>query len=228
MGVLIVDDDRELSDALRTVLEGQGFEVEAAYDGSAALAACRKEAPDIVLLDYELPDVDGPELCRQLRTFIDSYIILLTGRSAEQDKVTSFTLGADDYVVKPFSYPELLMRMRSMLRRPRGLEQGLAPTHRRTIGPVTVDRSTREVWVGDEAVVLTKTEFSILSALFDRSGAVLERKDMLREVWGGEWSESGHMIEVHVHNLRRKLTAAGADPSFLVTIRGVGYRLVAN
>jgi DNA-binding response OmpR family regulator len=207
--------------AARRMLQSKGFDVAEAEDGERGLVLARELEPDLVLLDLVLPRLDGLEVCRRLRTFSDAYIVIVTGREDELDKVEGLTIGADDYVTKPYSPRELGARIEAMLRRPR---TGVAPIPSvRVVGDLTVDIDTRTVRIGEQPVALTQTEFELLSALSERPGGVLTRETLIERVWGESWFGDAHVVDVHVSNLRRKLSGA---TSRVQTVRGVGFRLV--
>jgi DNA-binding response OmpR family regulator len=224
--VLVVDDAEEVADLVAGVLEGAGIQAQVARDGRAGLDAARQWRPDVVVLDLGLPDVDGLEVCRQLRTFSDAHVIMLTAKSDEIDRVVGLTVGADDYVTKPFSARELAARVEAALRRRRAATP--APTaaadRTRRFGDLAVDVDAREVRVAAAALEMTKIEFDILDALTENPRLVLSRAQLRERVWGGGWFGDDHAVDVHVSNLRRKLASAGA-PSVVATVRGVGYRL---
>ncbi|NMH94649.1 response regulator transcription factor [Pseudonocardia bannensis] len=230
--VLVVEDSPDVRELLDAVLAGAGFDVCAAATGTDGLRAVREHDPDLVVLDLGLPDMDGTELCRRLRTGSDAYVLMLTGRSDEVDMLVGLAVGADDYMAKPFSPRELVARVRALLRRPRriagapaaAVEDENAAQH---VGDLLVDRGSREVRVRGEAVALTRTEFDLLAVLAQRPGRVWERQTLLREVWHSDWEPNLRLVEVHMSNLRRKLAAAGMTGAEIRTVRGVGYRLVA-
>jgi DNA-binding response OmpR family regulator len=219
---LVVEDDPAISFTVKRLLEREGFSVEVASQGSEAIDLCRQSEPDVILLDYELPDTNGQEVCRELRTFTDAYVVMLTANSADQNKIEAFAHGADDYITKPFSHKELTARLLSMMRRRRATtnDNGM-----RTYGPLSMDQARRRASVGDTALVLTRLEFELLDALMKDPGAVVSRSQLLRDVWKTEWTASDHLVEVHISNLRRKLTGAGLPSNSVLTVRGIGYRL---
>ena len=221
--VLVVDDEKNLVNLLRGYLEREGFEVHEALDGSAALETARRVAPDFVVLDWMLPDLDGPQVLSGLRRFSDAYVIMLTARAEEVDKIVGLSAGADDYITKPFSPGELVARIRAMLRRPRsGAPGGIeAPLE---FGELTIDTGGREVRLRGEEVSLTALEFDLLSALSSRPGLVFTRGQLLDRVWGETYFGDDHVVDVHVANLRKKLEEDPAKPRYIRTVRGVGYR----
>lgn len=214
--ILVVDDELPIVELVTGYLSREGYEVASVGDGAAALEMARRVAPDVVVLDLMLPGVDGIEVCRQLRIFSDAYVIMLTAKSEEVDKLVGLAVGADDYLTKPFSPRELVARIKALLRRPRATLQ-----HSRGLA---VDAARREARVDDRAVELTRTEFDILAALAREPGIVVSRSELLGRVWGLEYDDD-HLVDVHVANLRRKLGDDAEQPRFIETVRGVGYRL---
>ncbi|HEX4897186.1 MAG TPA: response regulator transcription factor [Candidatus Limnocylindrales bacterium] len=219
--ILVVDDEAPIRELVRGYLEREGFDVEAATDGLAAVEAVRASAPDVVVLDVMLPGLDGIEVCRRIRTFSDAYVLMLTARGEEIDRIVGLTVGADDYLVKPFSPRELVARVRALLRRPRGAADVRATT------PVgfEIDESRRVVRVDGAPVPLTTLEFDLLAVLARDPGIVIGRQALLDRVWGPEFVADDHLVDVHIANLRRKLGDDPARPRFIETVRGVGYRL---
>lgn len=230
---LVVDDEVPLAEIVASYLQREQFEAIVAVNGIDAIAVAREFDPDVVILDLGLPGIDGLEVCRQLRTFSDAYVVMLTARDAEIDTILGLTVGADDYITKPFSPRELVARIRAMLRRPRVLqttgatttvpEQQPAPPRR--FGPLSVDVDAREVRLDDEPILLTRTEFDILGALSGRPGVVLSRRQLLEIVRDGPWVGNEHLVDVHIGHLRRKLGDDAAQPRYITTVRGVGYRM---
>ncbi|MCF6388469.1 response regulator transcription factor [Mycobacterium sp. MBM] len=229
---LVVDDELPLAEVVASYLQREQFEAVVATDGLDAIAVARELDPDVVVLDLGLPGIDGLEVCRQLRTFSDAYVVMLTARDAEIDTVLGLTVGADDYVTKPFSPRELVARIRAMLRRPRMLQTGTAvpdPEHHaaapRRFGALSIDVDAREVRLDDEPILLTRTEFDILEVLSGRPGVVLSRRQLLEIVREGPWVGNEHLVDVHIGHLRRKLGDDASRPRFITTVRGVGYRM---
>ncbi|MGC5329099.1 response regulator transcription factor [Micromonospora sp. DT62] len=215
MRILLVEDDRRVAAALSSALTRRGYEVEHAATVAAALCA----APcDLVLLDLTLPDGDGTDLCRELRRRSSQLgIIAVTARGEERDRVLGLRLGADDYVVKPFSMTELQARIEAVLRR---AAHTVPERNLIEVGPVRVDVSARTVTVGGRPVALTRKEFDVLLSLARQPGVAVARERILLDAWGSTWGD-GHTVEVHVGSLRGKL----GDPGLVETVRGVGYRL---
>ena len=222
---LIVEDEENLVRLLRGYLEREGFEVREALDGIAALEAVRESKPDVVVLDWMLPKLDGMGVLRELRRFSDAYVIVLTARVEEVDRIVGLSTGADDYLTKPFSPGELVARIRAMLRRPRGETQSAAGEETPlSSGDLSVDRGRREVRLGGREVSLTAIEFDLLAALISRPGLVFSRDQLLERVWGEDYFGGDHVVDVHVANLRKKIEADPSNPSYVQTVRGVGYR----
>jgi len=222
--VLVVDDEAPIVELITGYLAREDFAVSAATDGPSAVEAVRSQAPDVVILDVMLPGLDGIEVCRQIRTFSDAYILMLTARSEEIDRIVGLTVGADDYLVKPFSPRELVARAKALLRRSRApaAASGQAPSS--TPG-LEVDVARHSVRVDGVPVELTALEFNLLATLARDPGVVLSRTDLLDRVWGPEFVADDHLVDVHVANLRRKVGDDPARPRFVETVRGVGYRL---
>jgi DNA-binding response OmpR family regulator len=215
---LVVDDEPPLVQVVSGYLTREGFDVVTATDGAGAVAAAREHSPDMIVLDLMLPGIDGVEACRRIRAFSDAYIIMLTAKSDEVDKVVGLSVGADDYLTKPFSPRELVARVRAMLRRPRAAAAG--PEVRR-FGALEVDPAGREVRVHGRPVELTRTEFLLLELLLRHPRQVLTRGQIFEQVWGYDFGQSSNSLEVYVGYLRRKL----GEPRLIQTVRGVGYVL---
>jgi DNA-binding response OmpR family regulator len=222
--ILVVDDEPPIVELVGGYLEREGWEVVRAFDGPAALDAVRAADPDVVVLDVMLPGLDGIEVCRQLRTFSDAYVLMLTARGEEIDRIMGLTVGADDYLVKPFSPRELVARIKALLRRPRAGAGAVDPGERLPDG-LEVDEARRVVRVDGAVVELTALEFNLLAVLAREPGVVRTRATLLEQVWGAEYAGDDHLLDVHVANLRRKLRDEPASPRFIETVRGVGYRL---
>jgi two-component system phosphate regulon response regulator PhoB len=219
--ILVVEDERDLQKVLSYNLKQSGFDVVVASDGETALRALKEEPFDLVLLDLMLPGMPGTEVCRRLkqnRETANIPVVILTARGEEVDRVVGFEIGADDYVVKPFSVRELVLRIQAILRR--GGAPG-APDERVQFGVLRIDRPAHRVFSGDVEVSLTALEFKLLAMLYDRRGRVLSRDTLLDEVWGAHVDVTRRNVDTHVKRLREKLGEAGA---YLETVRGVGYR----
>jgi len=222
--VLIVDDILANVRLLEAKLAAEYFEVVTAMNGADALESIQRSKPDIVLLDVMMPGIDGIEVCRRIRTFSDAYVVMLTARAEEADKIVGLSTGADDYLTKPFSPAELVARIRAMLRRPRsaGSPDGEPP---RRFGDLVLDPLAREVRRNGEPVELTRLEFDLLDALSERPRLAFSRRQLLERVWGPSWFGDVHVVDVHVANLRRKLGDDPRSSRYVRTVRGVGYRM---
>ncbi|MGC5077368.1 response regulator transcription factor [Agrococcus sp. DT81.2] len=225
--VLVVEDEEQLARLVAAYLRRSRFDVRTARDGAEAIAVARQWHPDVVVLDVGLPGADGIEVCRTLRTFSDCYVVMLTARVEEVDKLVGLSAGADDYVTKPFSPRELVARVQTMLRRPRVRAAGTAGSPL-TVGALALDPAGREVLVHGEPVQLTRTEFDVLLALASHPGLALSRRQIIDAVWGPGWVGDERLVDVHVGHLRRKLGDATASPRLILTVRGVGYRIGAG
>src|SRR4029453_7048553 len=204
----------------------EGFNVLAAADGHVALDLARQYRPDVVVLDLMLPGLDGLEVCRRLRTFSDAYVIMLTARAEEIDRIVGLEVGADDYVTKPFSPRELIARVRAVLRRPRsGAAPGAAGIpHPRRFGELTIDQERHEATLQGQPIALTALEYTLLTTLAAHPGRVFTRDQLLENVWGHDYFGDDHVVDVHIANLRKKLGDDPAAPAYIETVRGVGYR----
>ena len=222
--VLVVEDSAVFQAIIREALEREGFSVALANDGHEGLQLARELEPPVVILDLNLPGLDGLEVCRRLRQFSDAYVVMLTGRDDEVDKLVGLSAGADDYVVKPFSGRELVARVRAMLRRPRS---GGASDALRRIGDLEIDTLARDVRAGGRAVDLTRIEFDLLDALSAQPRVVFTRDQLLERVWGPTWFGDDHVIDVHLSKLRQKLGDDPQSPRYIRTVRGIGYRFEA-
>jgi two-component system alkaline phosphatase synthesis response regulator PhoP len=225
--VLVVDDERNLVELIAGYLRAEGYVVSAAYDGPTAVDLARAERPDLVVLDVMLPEIDGIEVCRRLRQFSDAYVLMLTARSEEVDKIVGLSVGADDYVTKPFSPRELVARVKAMLRRPRAESADVEQQIPLRFGRLVIDKARHEVTLGGESVALTAREFALLATLAAHPSRVFTRAQLLERVWGDEYYDD-HVVDVHVGNLRKKLEEDPADPHYIETVRGVGYRFAAR
>lgn len=222
---LIIDDERPLAGIVASYLRQAQFQTAEAYAGPDGVRLAEELDPEVVILDLGLPGMDGVEVCRQIRTFSDCYIIMLTARVDEMDKVIGLSVGADDYLTKPFSPRELVARVQAMLRRPRRPTHPPAAHAAREFGLLRIDAGGRDAWLGDEPVALTRTEFDILDALSADPNLALSRRQIIDKVWGPGWVGDEHVVDVHVANLRKKLDDPPAEPRYILTVRGVGYRM---
>ena len=225
--ILLADDDEMILDALRFQLEDEGFTVLVAQDGEAALEAAKRDHPDLILLDVMMPKMQGWEVCREVRRISQAPILMLTARGAELDKVLALELGADDYIVKPFSFRELLARVRAQLRRASyGQSPAQVADDRVVLGDVMIDRRRHLVTRRGQPVTLSPREYSLLLALVEANGAARHRNELLDLVWGEEWIGNPRTLDVHIRWLREKLEGDPARPSLILTVRGMGYRMV--
>ena len=224
--VLVVDDEPHIRTVLRGYLEAEGFAVAEAADGEAALDAVRRRPPDLVLLDVVLPGLDGLEALRQLRTFSDVYVILVTARAEEVDKLVGLGVGADDYVTKPFSPREVAARVKAVLRRDRGGRDAPATVLR--FAGLSIDKDAREVQADGATVNLSALEFDLLAALADAPGRVFSRRQLLEGVWGYDFYGDERVVDVHIRGLRARLGDDAASPRLIATVRGVGYKFTGR
>jgi DNA-binding response OmpR family regulator len=220
--VLVVDDEEAIAEAVRARLASEGFRVVVAFDGPQAIDRARAERPDLVVLDLMLPGMDGLEVCKVIQREEWVPVLMLTARTEEADKVAGFAVGADDYLTKPFSLRELVVRVKAILRRKdRILSSGGHDALVR--GGLTIDPARRKVLVDDEEVALTPLEFEILFALARDPGVVLGREQLMERVWGYRDFAGGRVVDSHVARIRRKLGEDGNEPRFIRTVHGVGY-----
>lgn len=220
--VLVVDDAPEFLELVSAALRKEGYDVIEAADGRSGLERLDEDKPDLVVLDLTLPDLDGMEVCRQIRERSDAFVLMLTARSDEVDRVMGLKTGADDYVTKPFSVRELAARVEAILRRRRpesGSEQS-----ERVIGSLCIRSDAREVEIDGSTIELTRIEFDILDALTARPTMVFTRDQLRERVWGPNWFGDDHVVDVHIANLRKKIDP-NEGPSYVRTVRGVGYRM---
>ena len=223
MKVLIIDDDRTLSEAVARALENAGFQAVIAGTATEGWRRIEVDKPDLVILDLNLPDIDGIELCRDIRRSTDIPIIMLTARADETDRVVGLEVGADDYVTKPFSLKELIARVRAVLRRVR--DQPVQPREVLRVGEIELDLVGHAVTVDGQPVELTRTEFLLLQTLMQNTGRVVGREELARAVWGTDIPDR-HLLEVHLSNLRKKIEKNPRRPKHLITVRGIGYKMV--
>jgi two-component system, OmpR family, response regulator RegX3 len=224
MRVLVVEDESTIARPLRRALEREGYAVSLCETGHSALRLSRTWEPDVILLDLLLPDMDGRDVAREIRTRSQVPIIMVTARGEEADRVTGLELGADDYVVKPFSAGELVARIRAIQRR------GRAPSARRspiTIGAITLDPSSRAVTKDGEPIELAAKEFDLLKLLMSRAGEVVGREEIMDEVWDPHWFGPTKTLDVHISWLRKKIEDEPSNPAYITTVRGVGFRFAA-
>lgn len=221
--ILVVDDEQSILNLVTAYLRQEGYEVHTAMDGPGGLKAARAFKPDLIVLDVMLPGMDGIELLTQLRRESDVYVIMLTAKSEETDKIIGLSVGADDYLTKPFSPRELAARVKAALRRygqkgETGKSKVLAFKHLR------IDASARQVWKDGQPVDLTAIEFDLLVALAEHRGRVLSREQLLEQVWGHDFYGEERVVDVHLGHVRKKIEADPTNPGLIITVRGVGYR----
>lgn len=224
--ILVVEDEQDLARMVTAYLERPGYQVSMAFTGPTAVEVAREEHPDVVILDLGLPELDGIEVCRQIRTFSDCYILMLTARDDEVDKLIGLSVGADDYITKPFSPRELVARVQAVLRRPRRpatTTSGGESTRR--FGALAIDVDARQVDMAGTPIQLTRTEFDILNVLSARPRLAYSRRKLIDEVWDAAWVGDEHIVDVHIAHIRRKLEDDPASPRLIETVRGVGYRM---
>ncbi|MGA7875717.1 MAG: response regulator transcription factor [Desulfoferrobacter sp.] len=224
--VLIVEDDRNTAALVATYLEREGFRTVSAHDGEQALEMVRSHRPDFVILDIMLPKIDGWEVCRQLRRFSDVPILMLTAREEEIDRVAGLSLGADDYVVKPFSPRELVERVKAILRRARPADSrgGAGLSHK----GLFLDPEKRKVTLNGRLISLTTTEYKLLHTLMSAPGRVFTRDELLRGFYRSGDAVVDRVIDVHINKLRQKIEEDTASPCYILTVRGFGYRFAES
>ena len=231
--VLVVDDEAAIRDLVGSYLRNEGFEVDEAVDGEAALTRFAQRPPDLVVLDLRLPGLGGLDVLREIRRTSSVYVIVLTARADEADKLIGLELGADDYVTKPFSPRELVARVRAVLRRRRDDDTADASTDATAdevtrLDGLTIDLGRHEVRVDDEPVDLTSLEFQLLATLAEAPGRVFTRRQLIERVWGWDFYGDERLVDVHIGNVRKALGDAADAPRFIGTVRGVGYKCVGT
>lgn len=231
---LVVEDDEDIRALIEFTLQTQGFDVTAVDSGLAGVEAVRETKPDLVTLDLGLPGIDGIEACRRIREISDAYVVMITARHDEIDRLLGLETGADDFIAKPFSARELKARVNAMFRRPRTAggapvpaEAGAATDDHEILehAGLRVDVDGRRAFRDGDELELTRTEFDLLTELMRTPARVWSREALLRSVWGTEWASDTHLVEVHIGNLRRKLGEVRGGPRYIRTVRGVGYRM---
>lgn len=234
---LIVDDAPELRMLLEPLLAREGFDVRTASDGETSVDLSRTFNPDVIILDLMMPGIDGLETCRRIRMFSDAYIVMLTSKDAAVDKIIGLSMGADDYISKPFSPQELIARLRAMLRRPRvtssfaeaaTMTPTATPTNGESVknfGDLELDLEARQIKVAGHVVDATRIEFELLATLCSRPRMVFSRTQLLEIVWGPHWYGDTHVVDVHMSNLRKKLGDRNRSARYIQTVRGIGFRL---
>lgn len=224
--ILVVDDEQKIRSLVASYLRSDGFEVVEATDGKEAVAAVSMRKPDLVVMDIRMPGMDGFEALNEIRRLSDVYVILLTARAEETDRIIGLSVGADDYVTKPFSPRELVARVKAVLRRSRaGTAAGSAD--RLMFDSVIVDVGRREVFRDESVVDLTALQFDLLATLAESPGRVFTRRQLIERVWGWDFFGDERIVDAHIRNLRNALGDGAANPQVIGTVRGVGYKLVA-
>ncbi len=221
--ILLVDDEPLITDSLTYSLRREGFDVKAVGDGSAALHEVQEFQPDLIVLDIMLPGMSGYEFCRRLRTYSATPVIMLTARGEEIDRVLGLEVGADDYLAKPFSFRELLARIRAIMRRVQ-LDRQANQLQTIELGRLSLDPISRRVFRRDQELQLSAREFDLLSLLMKNAGRALSREELLTQVWGDDWIGDPRTLDVHVRWLRLKIEEDPATPQYIQTVRGYGYR----
>ena len=228
--ILLVEDEASIAEPFARLLAREGFAPTIAATAARAVALYEQEAPDLVLLDLNLPDGDGRDIARELRSRSDVPIIMLTARGTETDRVVGLEIGADDYVVKPFSSAEVVARIRAVLRRAAARDEAVdddAPGEPIEIHELRIDPAARRVFLGDEEIELSRKEFELLVELARNAGMVVTREDLMARVWDENWFGSTKTLDVHIGWLRRKLHDDASEPRWIDTVRGVGFRFAA-
>ena len=225
MRILVVDDEKTLVKGMKFNLENEGYEVECAYDGAAALELAREGRFDLIILDVMMPEMDGLEACMKIREFSNVPIIMLTAKSEDADKLMGFECGADDYLTKPFNILELKARVRALLRRTAAAAAKQQEAGDLTVGHIRLDPAERSAWKDGVQVELTAKEFDLMELLMRNPGRVYSRENLLNVVWGYEYAGDYRTVDVHVRRLREKLELDPANPEYILTKWGVGYYL---
>ena len=227
MRVLVVDDEPSYREGLQVALGAEGFIVDVAADGEEALSMFDALQPEIVLLDVMLPRLSGLDVCRRIRSYADTPVIMVSARRSEIDTVVGLEVGADDYVAKPYRVHELVARMRTVMRRSGARKKASGNGAELSIGDVTVDRDRHEVTVGGELTRLPLKEFELLALLMENAGFVVTRQTLIDRVWGFDYVGNTKTLDVHIKRLRSRIESDPAEPERIVTIRGLGYKYVA-
>jgi DNA-binding response OmpR family regulator len=222
--ILIVDDEKSIRNLVRSYLESEDYSVLEANDGEQAVRLTREQSPDLVVLDVGMPVRDGIEALREIRTFSDVYVVMLTARAEEVDKLIGLSVGADDYLTKPFSPRELVARIKAVLRRQRA---STATTDDALVfATLTVDQARRQVTVAGSPVELTTLEFDLLAALAAQPGRVFSRRQLIEAIWGWDYYGDERVVDVHIRKLRKALGDDATEPTIIGTVRGVGYKFI--
>lgn len=226
MKILIIDDEKSIVTTLEAYFTREGYQVKSAIEGRQAVDIAETFNPDVVVLDIMLPGIDGLEVLRELRRNADPYIVLLTAKTGEDDRILGLKMGADDYVVKPFSPRELLARVQAIVRRQRAPSEADDETIQR--GEFSIDPAGRRAWRYGHELELTRIEFDMLLTLMENSGRVLSRDQLIEHVWGDEYFIEERVVDVHIRRLRNKMKISEADQEYITTVRGSGYRFEAE
>lgn len=226
--ILVVDDEESIRNIVESYLKAEQFTVYTATDGVNGLASFRRYKPDFLILDIMLPGMDGLEVLQHVRRESDAYVILLTAKSEELDRVIGLTVGADDYLTKPFSPRELVARVKTILRRDRSHKTNSAPVEIYTFEHIILDTTRHIVTRDGQEIDLTPLEFDVLRVLVQHAGRVLNREQLLELVWGQNFYGEVRVVDVHIGHIRQKIEDDPSNPQFLVTVRGVGYRFEDN
>lgn len=221
--ILLIDDDEKLTEPMQYQLKALGFQVVVASDGRNGLGKAMLEHPDVIVLDIMLPGIDGWEVCKEIRRFSPVPIIMLTALDSEVDRIRGLEVGADDYLGKPFSFQELVARLKAMLRRVR-LDQNLSPNLEIRIGDVYLDMAAYRVFKGGVELVLRQKEYDLLLLLMQNAGRVVTRETLFNEIWGTDWLGDTRTLDVHIRWLRQKIERDPSNPTYIQTVRGAGYR----
>ena len=229
--ILVVEDEQNILNLITTYLKADGFVVHTARDGVAALRQARAVKPNLVVLDVMLPGMDGLEVCKQLQAELGVYVLMLTARAEEVDKIVGLSVGADEYMTKPFSPRELVARVKAILRRRShgvALSGEIEPVREIKLGGLTLNPDTRDVTLNGKVIDLTGREFELVFAMAEQPNRVFSRDQLLERVWGSNFAGIDRVVDVHIGLIRKKLEEDPADPKLIQTIRGVGYKLVVR
>ena len=226
--ILIVDDEERIRSLVASYLKSDGFDVVEASNGRDAVTEVERRKPDLVIMDVRMPGLDGFEALSEIRRFSDVYVIMLTARAEETDRIVGLSVGADDYVTKPFSPRELVARVKAVLRRSRSAQTDGPTEDRLEFDVVTIDLGRREVYRDDAMVELTALQFDLLATMAESPGRVFSRGQLIERVWGWDFYGDERIVDVHIRNLRKALGDGAGDPEVIGTVRGVGYKLVAT
>lgn len=223
--ILVVDDDPAIRNLIHRFLSTQSYQMESAEDGKTAMAMFEQFNPDLVILDVNLPDANGYNLCQEMQTRTNVFVLLLTSRTDEADKITGFNKGADDYITKPFSLGELEVRVQAILKRQRVVTPG--PQQQLVFGNMTIDPMRREVKINEEPIQLTALEFDLLHFLASNPGRVWRRAELIQQVWDYDYVGDQRVVDVHIGQIRKKIEIDTSQPALIQTVRGVGYKFEA-